>query len=99
KHNKHFKNSLESQPKNEFEVIEYFAQKKWPETEAMKFFNHYNGVGWKIGGKIQITNWKAVADNWLLKAKEIKNEKILKTTPIKPKHITKLNQQNYGKPL
>ena len=99
KHIKHFKNSLESLPRNEFEVIEYFAQKKWPDNEAMKFFNHYNGVGWKIGGKIEITNWKSVADNWLLKAKEIKNEKVLKKVSLRPDHLMTLNQKNYGKPL
>ncbi|MCG2462042.1 hypothetical protein K8352_14880 [Flavobacteriaceae bacterium F89] len=91
--------SLESLPKNEFEVIEYFAQKKWSESEAMKFFNHYVGVGWKIGGKVQITNWRAIADNWLLKAKEIKKEKISKIVPLKRDHLMTVNQKNYGKPL
>ncbi|WP_317904020.1 hypothetical protein [Cerina litoralis] len=65
----------------------------------MKFFNHYEGVGWKIGGKIQITNWKAIADNWLLKAKEIKKEKISKINPLKRDHLMTVNQKDYGKPL
>lgn len=91
--------SLESLPKNEFEVIEYFLKKKWPDTEAMKFFNHYDGVGWKVGGKTQITNWRAIADNWLLKAKEIKKEKVSKIISLKPDHLMTVNQKNYGKPL
>ncbi len=59
-------------PKNEIEVIDFFKKKKWPTNEAQKFYNHYQGIGWKIGGKIKIEDWHATADNWMLKANEIK---------------------------
>ncbi|WP_282055714.1 hypothetical protein [Maribacter luteus] len=62
-------------PKNEIEVIDFFKTKKWPALEAMKFFNHYQAIGWKHGGKIKIVDWMASASNWMLKAKEIETLK------------------------
>ncbi|BAO56113.1 hypothetical protein NMS_2104 [Nonlabens marinus S1-08] len=77
--NKHIqtnKNSFKlTKPKNENEVLEFFKKEKWPEMEAQKFYNHYQSIGWKIGGKIKIENWHASAKNWMLKADEIKQEK------------------------
>lgn len=83
-------------PKDKNEVLIFFKKRKWPELEGEKFFNHYNGIGWKIGGKIEITDWQSTAANWILKSKEIKTAKAasqkrdnLKTSKIK----------NYGQPL
>ncbi|PQJ78973.1 hypothetical protein [Polaribacter porphyrae] len=59
------------QPKNENEVIDFFKKENWPEIEAQKFYNHYQGIGWKVGGKTKIVNWQATAKNWMIKAKEI----------------------------
>ncbi len=59
-------------PKNEKVVIDFFKKGNWPEHEAQKFYNHYQGIGWKVGGKINIVNWQATAKNWMLKAEEIK---------------------------
>jgi len=50
-------------------------EKGWPELEAQKFYNHYQSIGWKIGGKIKIENWHACAKNWILKSEELKTEK------------------------
>jgi hypothetical protein len=83
-------------PKNENEVIDFFKSKKWPAMEGLKFYNHYQAIGWKQGGKIIIVDWTASASNWMQKAKEIKTEKEqshfkdnLRTTKIK----------NYDEPL
>lgn len=86
-------------PKNENQVLDFFKKKKWPPIEAKKFFNHYTSIGWKIGGKIKIVDWRATAENWMLKASEIKktqtenelsqNRDNLKTSKIK----------DYGQPL
>ncbi len=77
-------------PKNEIEVLDFFKNKKWPELEALKFYNHYKSIGWKIGGKAKIENWQATAENWMLKSKEIKpirqvshNQDNLQTSKIK----------------
>jgi hypothetical protein len=65
------------QPKNLMEALDFFKKEKWPTLEAEKFYNHYQSIGWKIGGKIKIENWHACAKNWMLKAAELKQEKQL----------------------
>lgn len=86
-------------PKNENDVLKFFKKQNWPTIEAKKFFNHYNSIGWKLGGKIKITNWHSTAENWILKAVDIKSSK----TEIEPSQIrdnlkTK-KVKNYGQPL
>ncbi|WP_452602497.1 hypothetical protein [Pontimicrobium sp. MEBiC06410] len=80
--NKHIQTNKNSnkldKPKNEKEIIDFFKKENWPIVEAQKFFNHYQGIGWKVGGKTKIVNWQATARNWMLKAEEIKTEKIQK---------------------
>ncbi|TPN84527.1 hypothetical protein [Aquimarina algicola] len=84
-------------PKTEIEVIKFFKTKKWPALEGLKFFNHYQSIGWKIGGKVKITDWQAIANSWMLKSKRLQTDKTLlsqkrdnlKTTTIK----------NYDEPL
>lgn len=90
-----------SLPKNENEVLIFFKKKKWSLVEGKKFFNHYKSIGWKLGGKIEIIDWHSKAENWMLRAKEIKdkddssykdyskNRDYLKTSKIK----------DYGQPL
>ncbi|MDG5492910.1 hypothetical protein [Psychroserpens sp. SPM9] len=80
--NKHIQTNKNSnkldKPKNEKEIIDFFKKENWPIVEAQKFFNHYQGIGWKVGGKTKIVNWQATARNWMLKAEEIKTEKTQK---------------------
>jgi len=99
KHTNETKRSEKRKPKNEIEVLEFFKSKKWSSIEAVKFFNHYQGVGWKIGGKVKIEDWKAIASNWMLRANEIKNTPILKIVPQNGDHLQTNNQKNYGEPL
>lgn len=95
--NKHITNRNKVKlPKNKNEVLDFFEKQKWPTMEGEKFYNHYKGIGWKIGGKIEITDWHSTAENWILKSKEIEIAKAvsqnwdnLKTSKIK----------NYGQPL
>ena len=67
-------------PQNEKEVISFFLKNNWPEIEAQKFFAHYAAIGWRIGGKIKMTDWHASAKSWMLKAEELH----LKQTPSPP---------------
>lgn len=67
--------TLKPSPNEESEVIHFFKSKKWPLQEAQKFFNHYQSIGWKIAGKIPIVDWTATAENWMLKARELQEEK------------------------
>lgn len=98
KQNKQYKLS-KRKPKNEFEVFDFFKRKKWPAMEAKKFYNHYQGIGWKIGGKVPIEDWTAIAGNWMLKADEIKKTAPLKIVPKTGDHLMTSNQKNYGEPL
>lgn len=69
------KGSVHRKPKDKLICLDYFKKKKYPSIEAEKFFNHYEAIGWKIGGKAAIVQWKSAADNWMLKSKEITNAK------------------------
>lgn len=100
KHNKQIENINKlDQPKNQKIVIEFFKLQNWPINEAKKFFNHYQGIGWKVGGKTKIVNWQATAQNWMLKAEEIKK----KETPIAVSQIRDnlktTKDKNYNQPL
>lgn len=71
-------NNTETNTKREREptlenVLEYFLEKKYNTLEARKFFNHYQANGWKQGGKTEIQDWQAAAENWMLKTSNFKN--------------------------
>lgn len=95
--NKQIENIIKTKlPKNEIEVIDFFKKKKWPTNEAKKFYNHYQGIGWKIGGKIKIEDWHATASNWMLKANEFETA----VTVSKKKDNLRTNKnKDYGQPL
>ncbi|MDY7396740.1 hypothetical protein UMM65_15940 [Aureibaculum sp. 2210JD6-5] len=103
--NKHIK--LKRQPKNENEVIDFFSKKNWSALEAKKFYNHYQSIGWKVGGKSKIIDWQSTAQSWMLKADEIKTslERSRKKEKTRVAPVQKLNNlnvntdKNYGEPL
>ncbi|WP_139314994.1 transcriptional regulator [Saccharicrinis aurantiacus] len=60
----------------------YFQQKSQSDSEAERFFNHYESNGWLVGGKSPMKDWKASARNWILniqkfttKAKEVSQQR------------------------
>jgi len=94
---KHITNSTKAKlPKNKNEVLFFFENKKWPALEAEKFFNHYNAIGWKVGGKIKIKDWQSTAENWMLKFKEIETAKAVSQ---KRDNLKTSKSKNYGQPL
>ena len=98
--NRNNKNSIKlDQPKNENEVIVFFKKENWPIIEAKKFYNHYQGIGWKVGGKTKIVNWQATAKNWMVKAKEIKNKKTQKSVSQNMDNLKTSKNKNYNEPL
>ncbi len=99
KHTNKIKLSKKRSPKNELEVIDFFKAKKWSPIDAKKFYNHYEGVGWKIGGKAAIEDWRAIAENWMLKANEIKNSTAPKVISKNEDFLKTSDQKNYGQPL
>lgn len=81
------------------QVIEFFKKKKWAELEAEKFYNHYSSIGWKMGGKIDIVNWHAAAENWILKGREFKKNKQKKGGSQKWENLKIEKNKNYDEPL
>jgi hypothetical protein len=92
-------NKLDQQPKNENEVITFFEKENYPTLEAKKFYNHYQGIGWKVGGKTKIVDWEATARNWMLKADELKNEKTLIAVDQNMDNLKTSSDKNYNEPL
>ncbi|GBF18047.1 MULTISPECIES: hypothetical protein [Arenibacter] len=86
-------------PKNENEVLDFFKKEKWPANEAKKFFNHYNSIGWKVGGKIPILDWHSTAKNWMLKGEEIQKEKTVPGPSQKRDNLKTTKDKDYGQPL
>ena len=52
------------------EVENYFSEQKYPTDEAIKFFNHYKALDWKLQGKTQILDWKPLVEKWMQNAKK-----------------------------
>ncbi|MGO3718597.1 MAG: hypothetical protein ACTJGD_04645 [Mesonia hippocampi] len=86
-------------PKNENEVIDFFEKENWPELEAKKFYNHYQGIGWKVGGKTKIVDWHATARNWMIKAEELKEEKTMVAVSQNTDNLKTSSNKNYNEPL
>jgi hypothetical protein len=77
------------------EVIDYFQAFNFPKMEANKFFNYFSSIGWLVGGKTPMIDWKASAQNWMLNADKFKvNEK-----QISSKHLSTITEKDYSEPL
>lgn len=97
KHIQTIENSYKlAKPKNEIEVIDFFKKEDWPELEAQKFYNHYQAIGWKVGGKIKMEDWQASAKNWMLKSEEIKTEKQVSQNKD---NLHTVRNKDYNQPL
>jgi len=84
-------------------ILEFFKKENWPKLEAEKFYNHYQGIGWKVGGKTKIVDWQATAKSWMLKTDEMKLTQSGKTKNLPLNHFQDnlhTNQnKNYDEPL
>ena len=94
-----YKAAVPGIPTTEYTVIDFFKINRWPDIEAQKFFNHYQGIGWKIGGKIPIVDWQATAKNWMLKATSLQKENTLNGMSHFGDNLKTTNDKNYGEPL
>jgi len=47
------------------EVEEFFEQNRFSNSEAQKFYAHYQSSGWKTGDMKKILSWQAVARKWI----------------------------------
>lgn len=82
-------------------ILEYFSFKESSQTEANKFFNYYSSIGWLIGGKTKMKDWKAAARNWMLNTAKFAatTSKSDYNSQPKPMHLHTATQKNYDEPL
>lgn len=76
-------------------ILEYFAFKESSDTEANKFFNYYSSIGWLVGGKTKMKDWKASARNWIMNQNKFQP----KSNIPQPNHLQTSNYKNYAEPL
>lgn len=93
KHNKPINNF---KPKKLENVVDFFISKKWHTSQAAKFYNHYESIGWKKG-KSQIENWEAAAESWMIQFEALKKSK----TPVNTTkdNLHTIRNKNYNQPL
>jgi len=95
KHNRNFI-KLEAITKEKL-ILAFFKKENWPKLEAQKFYNHYQGIGWKVGGKTNIVDWQATAKSWMLKAEEMNLSSRAQSRDQDNLHTN--NNKNYNEPL
>jgi hypothetical protein len=56
----------------ELELYGYFIELACnnPKAESEKFFDYFESVGWRIGGRSPMRDWKAAVRNWVRRIKE-----------------------------
>ncbi len=77
-------------------VKAYFLEQNFPELEANKFFNYFSSIGWLVGGKSPMVDWKAAAQNWMLNANKFNPNEI---PPDRAKHLNTGTDKDYSEPL
>ena len=79
--------NLENLPDEKFpvpelpEVERFFEQSRFPQSEAQKFYAHYQSSDWKTGDMKKILSWQAVARKW------IANTQIFRTDEREPNQV------------
>jgi hypothetical protein len=82
-------------------ILEYFSFKESSQTEANRFYNYYCSIGWLIGGKTKMKDWKAAARNWMLNTTKFAAN-VAKSdyySQPKPMHLHTATHKNYDEPL
>ena len=77
------------------EVKSFFGSKGISNTEAEKFYNHFESNGWLVGGKTKMKNWQAAARNWMLNAQKFSQT----LRPPKSDHLHAEQDKDYSIPL
>lgn len=77
------------------EVLNYFSQQQFSETEANKFFNYFKSIGWLVGGKTPMADWQAAANNWMLNAPKF----ITYERTDRSKQLDSSTGKDYSEPL
>jgi len=80
-------------PENLDQVISYFEEKKSTGAEAEKFHNYFESVGWRVGGRSIMKDWRAAARNWIANSPNYVKHHHAKFEP----QLT--GEKNYAEPL
>ena len=80
------------------EVSEHFLLKDYTPLEAEKFFSYFESIGWLVGGKAKMKDWKAASRNWILNSKTFNQPKYLTPTSI-ANNLQVIKNKNYNEPL
>ena len=75
-----------------YEVGFFFKNKDIANSEASKFFHHYQSNGWLIGGKSPMKNWQSSAIKWILNI----STNLKKTSPHA---LSNAADKDYSEPL
>lgn len=51
-------------PPTVYEVLLFASEVSLPESEARKFYHHFEANGWKMNGKAKVKNWRARLQLW-----------------------------------
>jgi hypothetical protein len=84
-------------PESLNDVVAFFHLLGHPETEAAKFFSHYEANGWLQAGKVPIADWLAAARKWILNIHPIQTSKNGKRA--KPGNLNTNQDKSYSDPL
>lgn len=74
-------------------VIEFFLLKKSAEQEALKFFNHFQSNGWRVGGRTPMHDWQAAAEKWMLNITNFNKH------GSAARNLNTTTEKNYNEPL
>jgi len=85
-------------PPNIEDVKTFFIAMNTEETEAERFFNHFQSNGWLVGGKSKMKNWQAAAKNWIMNLQSFIPVQVAAATPM-PGNLKTSNQKKYDEPL
>jgi len=88
-------NTGAGRPESLEDVKTYFAEQQSTAAAAEKFYHYYESIGWKVGGRTSMKNWKASASYWLSNQKATSDE----TRKLKPGTLHDNSVKNYGEPL
>jgi hypothetical protein len=80
------------------EITNFFLARNSTKLEAQKFYNHFQSIGWLVGGKSPMTDWQAAARNWILNIPEFAKGKQKSKTP-KPNKLNTEESKNYSEAL
>jgi len=89
------------QPKGWQAVFIFFEEKGFDADEAKKFFEYYETNNWKTSNGKAITDWRALAKNWMARTELF----LKKNTPNKKRvsqnrdNLKTTKNKDYGQPL